>query len=139
MAQPVTYWPFWLASLRLVPILLGVFVLVTVATGMQFTGDSFAPFPFVFVAATFGYAVRDLDTEGAVISLLITVVYAFVLWLSGAGSVLLRRPTPMLSVIAALAFVAMFAGFASPKLHGRRRNTEFVQAYENRKLGHDDD
>lgn len=139
VGQPVTYWSFWWALLRLVPVLVGLFALVTVATGMQFTVDSFAPLPFVFVAATFGYAVRDLDAEGALISLLIAGVYGFVLWLTGAGSVLLRRPTPMLSVIAALAFVAMFTGFASPMLHGRRENTEFARAYQKHKLGDEDD
>lgn len=137
VGQPVSYWAFWFALLRLVPVLFGLFALVTVATGMQFSVDSFAPLPYVFVAATFGYAVRDLDTEGVLVSLLLAGVYSFVLWLADAGSVLLRRPTPMLLVIATLVFLAMFTGFASPMLHGRR--AEFARAYQRHRLGDDDD
>jgi hypothetical protein len=128
--QPVTYWSFWWALLRVVPLLIGVFALLTVVTGMQFTFESLAPLPFVFVAASFGFAVRTLDAEGGLISVQIAAVYGFILSLGGTGSHLLQRPTPMLSVMAALAFVAMVTGFASPMLHGRRESRRFARAYE---------
>ncbi|MEF8800625.1 MAG: hypothetical protein V5A38_08455 [Halolamina sp.] len=130
--QPVSYWTFWWALLRVVPLLLGVFALVTIASGMQFRLDSLAPLPFVFICATFGFAVRDLDEEGGLISLLLATFYSVILWLTGTGSVLLREPTPMLSVFAALAVVAMFTGFASPTLHGRQENEQFARVYQDR-------
>ena len=132
VGDPVTYWSFWWALLRLVPILVGLFALVTAATGMRFTVDSFAPLPFVFVAATLGYAVRAFDGVGALISVLSAVVYGFLLWLDGVGTTLLRQPTPLLSALAVLTFVALIAGFGSPTLHGQRGDDEFVAARRRR-------
>lgn len=127
--QPVTYWSFWEALLRLVPFFLAMFALVAVATDVRFAFYSFAPLPFVFVAATVGYAVRDLNVTELVVSHLVAAVYGFLLWLSGTAGALLQRPTPVLSVIAVLAFVAMIAGFSSSTLHGRQEDDEFTRAY----------
>jgi len=127
--QPVTYWSFWAALLWLGAFLLVPFVLIAAAAGVRFTIVSFAPLPFVLVAASLGYAVRGLNQVGALISLLLAVVYAFLLWLSGTGLLLLRQPTPLLSVLAVLTFVAMIAGFAAPTIHGRRQSGEFTRAY----------
>ncbi len=126
--QPVTYWSFWAALLRLVPLLAVPFVLVYLGAGEGFALRSFAPLPFVFVAATLGYAVRAFDGVEALISLLLAVVYGFLLWLTGVGVAVLRQPTPLLSVLAVLAFVAVVTGFASPALHGRGSDEEFEAA-----------
>ncbi len=126
--RPVTYWSFWAALLRLVPFLALLFVLVLLATSPTFALRSFAPLPFVFVAATFGYAVRAFDGVGALISALSAVVYGFLLALHGVGATLLRQPTPLLSVLAVLTFVALLAGFGSPTLHGQRGDAELESA-----------
>lgn len=131
--QPVTYWSFWAALLRLVPLLAVPFVLVYLGAGEGFALRSFAPLPFVFVAATVGYAVRAFDGVGALISLLLAVVYGFLLWLTGVGVAVLRQPTPLLSVLAVLAFVAIVAGFASPVLHGQGGDDEFEAARRRRR------
>jgi hypothetical protein len=120
VAQPVTYWSFWAALLRLVPLLVVPFVVVFVAVGGGFALRSFAPVPFVFVAATLGYAVRAFDELGVLLSLIVAAVYGFLLWASGVGMAVLRQPTPLLSVLAVLAFVALVAGFSAPTLHGQR-------------------
>jgi len=124
----VTYWSFWAALLRLVPLLALLFVLVLLATSLPFTLRSFAPLPFVFVAATFGYAVRAFDGAGALISILSAVVYGFLLALDGIGATLLRQPTPLLTVLAVLTFVALLAGFGSPTLHGQGGDAELESA-----------
>ena len=131
--QPVTYWSFWAALGRLVPLLAVPFVVVVLAAGEGFALRSFAPLPFVFVAATLGYAVRAFDGVGALISLLLAVVYGFLLWLTGVGVAVLRQPTPLLSVLAVLAFVAVVAGFASPALHGQDGDDEFEAARRRRR------
>lgn len=131
--QPVTYWSFWAALGRLVPLLVVPFVLVYVGAGEGFALRSFAPLPFVFVAATLGYAVRAFDGVGALISLLLAVVYGFLLWLTGVGVAVLRQPTLLLSMLAVLAFVAVVAGFASPALHGRDGTDEFEAARRRRR------
>jgi len=126
--QPVTYWSFWAALLRLVPLLVVPFVVTFVAVGEGFALRSFAPVPFVFVAATVGYAVRAFDELGVLLSLIVATVYSFLLWVSGVGTALLRQPTPLLSVLAVLAFVALLAGFGSSTLHGHRGGGELEQA-----------
>ena len=126
--QPVTYWSFWLALGRLVPLLAVPFVVAFLIAGEGFALRSFAPLPFVFVAATLGYAVRAFDGVGALVSGLLAAVYSFLLWLSDIGVMVLRQPTAMLSVLAVLAFVAVVAGFASPTLHGQRGDDEFAAA-----------
>ncbi len=118
--RPVTYWSFWAALLRLVPLLAALFVAVFFAVGEGFALRSFAPLPYVFVAATLGYAVRAFDGLGVLLSLLLATVYGFLLWLSGVGTALLRQPTPLLSALAALAFAAVVAGFSAPTLHADR-------------------
>jgi hypothetical protein len=131
--QPVTYWSFWAALGRLAPLLAVPFVVVLLAGGEGFALRAFAPLPFVFVAATLGYAVRAFDGVGALISLLLAVVYGFLLWLTGVGVAVLRQPTPLLSVLAVLAFVAVVAGFASPALHGQDGADEFEAARRRRR------
>lgn len=126
--RPVTYWSFWAALLRLVPLLAVIFVLVLLTTSLSFTLRSFAPVPFVFVAATLGYAVRAFDGVGALISVLSAVVYGFLLALDGIGATLLRQPTPLLSVLAVLTFVALLAGFGSSTLHGQGGDAELEAA-----------
>jgi len=69
------------------------------------------------------------------ISLLLTAVYGFLLWLDGIGGVLLTQPTPMLSALAVLTFVALVAGFASPTLHGQGGAEEFEEARKERREG----
>ncbi|NHX36117.1 MULTISPECIES: hypothetical protein [Halolamina] len=128
VGRPVTYWSFWAALLRLVPLLAVLFVAVAFAVGEGFALRAFAPLPFVFVAATLGYAVRAFDGLGVLISLLLAGIYAFLLWLSGVGATLLGQPTPLLSVLAVLAFVAVLAGFGAPTLHGQRGADELEQA-----------
>ncbi|QKY19468.1 hypothetical protein B4589_003400 [Halolamina sp. CBA1230] len=130
--QPVTYWSFWAALLRLVPLLAVLFVAVSAVTSSEFALRSFAPLPFVFVTATLGYAVRAFDGVGALVSVLSAVVYGFLLWLDGVGTTLLRQPTTMLSVLAVLAFVALLAGFGSPTLHGQHSDDELSAARRRR-------
>ncbi|MFC6735194.1 hypothetical protein ACFQEQ_02945 [Halolamina salina] len=130
--RPVTYWSFWAALLRLVPFLGILFVLVLLATSLSFALRSFAPLPFVFVAATFGYAVRAFDGVGALISALSAAVYGFLLALDGIGATLLRQPTPLLSVLPVLTFLALLAGFGSPTLHGQRGDDELAAARRRR-------
>lgn len=131
--RPVTYWSFWAALGRLVPLLAVPFVLVYVGAGEGLALRSFAPLPFVFLAATLGYAVRAFDGVGTLISLLLAVIYGFFLWLTGVGVTVLRQPTPLLSMLAVLAFVAVVVGFASPALHGRDGADEFEAARRRRR------
>jgi len=126
--RPVTYWAFWAAILRLVPLLSVPFVLVAIGTSEPFALRSFAPLPFVFVASTLGYAVRAFDGVGMLVSFILAGVYSFLLWLSGVGESVLSQPTPLLSVLAVLAFVALLAGFGSPTLHGQNGSEEFTEA-----------
>jgi small-conductance mechanosensitive channel len=137
--QPVTYWSFWGDLLRLAPVLVTLFALFAVALGTQFSVLTFAPLPYVFVAATSGFAVRDLDLLGGLWSGLLGVVYGFVLWVTNVGPLLLQRPTPVLSAVAVLTFVALVVGFSAPSLHGRRANREFEAAYRRHHLDDDDD
>ena len=126
--QPVTYWSFWRALLRLVPLLAVPFVVVLLVAGDRIALLSFAPVPFVLVAATLGYAVRSFDGVGALISGVVGVVYGFLLWLEGTGELLVFQATPMLAVLTVLTFLAVIAGFASPTLHGRGGDDEFERA-----------
>lgn len=128
--QPVTYWSFWMALLRLVPVLLVPFVVVYVGIGEEFAVRTFAPLPFVFIAPTLGYAVRAFDGTGALFSLLFAIVYSFFLWVQGTARLLLTQPTPMLSVLAVLTFIALVAGFASPAIHGKNTEESFEDARE---------
>jgi uncharacterized membrane protein len=128
LKEPVTYWSFWGDLLRLAPVFVGLFAVVAYTVGTEFTFQSFAPIPFVFVAATGGYAVREFSAVGALISLTVAVLYSGVLSLTGTAGLLLYRPNPVLSIVAVLTFIALLAGFASPALHGRQENTEFKQA-----------
>jgi hypothetical protein len=123
--QPVTYWSFWLALLRLVPVFLLLFGLVAAIGGVRFAVISFAPLPYVLVAATVGYAVRNFDAGGILVSVVAGLVYGFTLWLSGIAGLILSRPTVILSVSAVLAFLALSAGFASSTLHGQAEKDEF--------------
>lgn len=127
--QPVTYWSFWRDLLRLTPVLAALFVLSVAVFGMEFSVLSFAPLPFVFVTATTGYAIRDLHPSGGLWSVLVGLTYSAVLWITGTGQTLLQRPTPILTAVAVLTFVALVAGFAAPSLHGRADNREFRAAY----------
>jgi len=127
--RPVSYWSFWWDLLRLAPVFVGLFALLVHLVGTEFTVLAFAPLPFVFVAATGGYAIRDLNLLGGFWSLLLAGSYAFVLAVTEVGWLLLQRPTPILKVVALLTFVALVSGFAAPSLHGRRENREFEAAY----------
>lgn len=137
--RPVSYWSFWGDLLRLTPVLGAAFAVVSAVAGLEFAVFSFAPLPFVFVAATGGYAVRDLDLVGWLWSGLGALTYAFVLGVTDVGWLLLQRPRPVLTAIAVLTFVALVAGFAAPSLHGRRSNREFEAAYRRHRADDDDD
>ena len=125
--RPVTYWTFWAALLRLVPLLSIPFALSFLAGG-EFVLRAFAPLPFVFVAATLGYAVRAFDGVGVLVSGLLASAYAFLLWLSGVAELLLTQPSALLSVLSVLTFVGVLAGFGSSTLHGEPSDEEFTTA-----------
>lgn len=125
--RPVTYWTFWAALLRLAALLAVPFAL-SVFGGEQFLLRAFGPLPFVFVAATLGYAVRAFDSLGVLVSAMLAAIYAFLLWLTGVGELLLTQPTPLLSVLSVLTFVALLAGFGSSALHSEPTEEEFVTA-----------
>lgn len=131
--QPVTYWSFWVALLRLLPVLLVPFVVVYVGAGEQFALRTFAPLPLVFIASTLGYAVRAFDGFGTFLSVLFAGVYGYLLWVQGIGRLLLTQLTPILPVLAVLAFIALVAGFASPALHGRNASQAFKEARKDRR------
>ena len=128
VGRPVTYWSFWRALLRLIPFLALLFVAVALGVDEWFALRSFAPLPFVFVAATLGYAVRAFDEFGVLISLLVAIVYSFLLWVSGVGATLLGQPTPLLQALAVLTFAAILAGFSAPTLHGQGGADELERA-----------
>lgn len=125
--RPVTYWTFWAALLRLVPLLAVPLALAGLAGG-QFALRAFAPVPFVFVAATLGYAVRAFDGTGMLVSGMVAGVYGFLLWLTGVGELLLTQPTPLLSVLSVLTFIALLSGFGSSTLHDTPTQGEFTAA-----------
>jgi hypothetical protein len=125
--RPVSYWTFWAALLRLAALLALLFALSLLA-GEQFVLRAFAPLPFVFVAATLGYAVRAFDGVGVLVSGMIASSYAFLLRLTGVGELLLTQPTPLLSVLSILTFIALLAGFGSSALHGEPTEEEFATA-----------
>lgn len=127
--HPVSYWSFWRDLLRLAPVLVGLFALVVATVGTRFSVVTFAPLPYVFVAATAGYAIRDLNFLGGFWSLLLAAAYSFVLGVTEVGWVLLMRPTPVLKAVAILTFVALVAGFTAPSLHGRLENEGLEAAY----------
>ncbi|GAB7093265.1 hypothetical protein JCM30237_04170 [Halolamina litorea] len=128
LKQPVTYWSFWAALLRLLPLFVLPFLVTVAVVTPAFAVRAFAPLPFVLVAATLGYAVRAFDGVGALVSVLIAALYSFLLGVTGVGESVVSQPTPLLSVLAVLAFVALLAGFGSPTLHGQRGDDEFAAA-----------
>lgn len=126
LQQPVTYWSFWSRLLKVSPVLL-VAVLVSVAiAGNSLTLVPFAPVPYVFVAATLGFAVRRLEGGHALLSVGVAGVYTAMLVSLGTLSTLLASPSPILGAIAVLTFVATIAGFASPSLHHGFERTELA-------------
>ena len=137
--RPVSYWSFWTDLLRLMPLLATLFVLSVALFGMEFSVLSFAPLPFVFVTATTGYAIRDLHLSGSLWSALVALTYSAILWLTGTAQTLLQRPTPILTAVAILTFVALVAGFAAPSLHGQPDNQEFRAAYRRHQRAVNDD
>lgn len=125
--EPVTYWRLWATLLRGSPAIIVCAGVVALVVGEHQTVVATAPVPFVFTAATLGFAVRDMDLLGVVVSAGLTVAYAGLLWTTGIGELVLSRPAPLLSVLGVLVFVAAVAGFGSPTLHGRDRSLAEAQ------------
>ncbi|MFW5939534.1 MAG: hypothetical protein ACOCQU_03705 [Halolamina sp.] len=124
----MSYRSFWIALLRLVPGFVVAFIAVAVFVSEPFAVRSFASLPFVFAAATLGFAVRAFDRTGMLVSVLIAGVYSFLLEVGPVADHLLRQPTPMLSVLAVLTFGALLVGFSARTLHGQRGGSEFERA-----------
>lgn len=126
LQQPVTYWSFWSRLLKVSPIvLLAVLASVAIA-GSALTVVPFAPVPYVFVAATLGFAVRRLEGDHALVSLGVAGVYTAMLVSLGTFRMMLASPSPILAAIGILTFVATIAGFASPSLHRGFEQTELA-------------
>lgn len=117
--QPVTYWSLWGTLLRTSPVLLVAVAVAAAVGGGRLSLLAFAPVPFVFCAATLGFAVRAMDLGGTFTSIALGAIYAGVLLATGVAAPLLDRPTPLLAVLGLLTSIAALAGFISPTLHGR--------------------
>lgn len=126
LQQPVTYWSFWSRLLKVSPILL-VAVLASVAiAGSALTITPFAPVPYVFIAATFGFAVRRLKGAQALVSAGVGGLYTAALASLDVLWPMLDSPSPILAAVAVLTFVSTIAGFASPSLHRGFEQTELA-------------
>lgn len=117
LESPVTYWSFWAGLLRTVPVVLLAGLVVYAVHGERMAVVAVSPTPFVFAAATLGFAVRDLDGVGVVVSVVFGVVYGALLSIVGLADVLLTTLSPLLWVFAGLTFVGGIAGFLAPRLH----------------------
>lgn len=132
LRQPVTYWSFWARLLKVSPLLV-LPVLASVAiVGDALTVVPFAPTPYVFVAATLGFAVRRLRGMYVFTSLGIGVGYTIALALQGVLRPILATHSTVVTAIALLTFVAGIAGFASPSLHRGYENTELARRQRSR-------
>ncbi|MFB6234822.1 MAG: hypothetical protein ABEH81_00225 [Halopenitus sp.] len=126
LQQPVTYWSFWSRLLKVSPVvLLAVLASVAIA-GSALTVVPFAPVPYVFVAATFGFAVRRLQGGYALVSVGVAGMYTAILVSLGTFWKMLASPSLILAAIGILTFVAIIAGFASPSLHSGFEQTELA-------------
>lgn len=117
LQQPVTYWSFWRRLLKVSPLLLVAVLAAVAIAGGRLTILPFAPVPYVFVAATFGFAVRRLDGRHALVSIGVGTVYTAVIASLGILSTMFTSPSMILTIVAILTFVAAIAGFGSPSLH----------------------
>lgn len=124
LQQPVTYWSFWSRLLKVSPVLLVALLLSVAIAGSDITVGPFAPVPYVFVAATFGFAVRRLEGRHVLVSVGIGGFYTAILVSLGVMTAMLDSPSPILGAVAVLTFVATIAGFASPSLHSGAEQTE---------------
>jgi len=118
LSRPIDYGELWIGLLKTTPLfvlLVGAFVPVF---GRELTALWFAPVPLVYVAATLGFAVRDLDGSGAVTSLAVGGAYAGLLWITGIGWTVLNTLSPILWLLGGLTVLGGVAGFISPALHG---------------------
>lgn len=118
---PVTYGQFCLTIAGVSTIVLPLVGGVAVVFGAGAALVAALPVPFVFFAATLGFAVRGMHHRGVATSLLLGAGYAVLLGTTGLAGLTLAQGWPILAVQGLLVVVAGFLGFASPRLHGRDR------------------
>lgn len=126
LQQPVTYWSFWSRLLKVSPIVLLAVLGSAAIAGSALTVVPFAPVPYVFVAATFGFAVRRLEGGHALVSVGVGAVYTAMLVSLGTLWTMLTSHSPILAAVSILTFVAAIAGFASPSLHSGFEQTKLA-------------
>lgn len=116
--RAVSYWSLWQRLLLATPVVLALVGIAAVVAGGGLSLAALAPVPFVFLAATLGFAVRDMDLAGTLTSLSLGGVYAAVLVVTDVATLVLARPTALLALLGFLTSAAAVAGFLSPSLHG---------------------
>lgn len=131
--RPVTYWTFWIGILRTVPVLLLVLAGVAGVVGMRLATVAISPVPFVFVAATFGFAARNLDGTGMTVSGLAGVIYGLGLGVLDIGRLLLTTLSPLLWVFALLTVAGGIAGFLAQRLHAGTDSRSLHEAQRQRR------
>lgn len=117
LSDPVTYWSVWAGLLKTTPLIALIGVALVVGTGTVPALTYLSPVPFVYTVGTLGFAVRDLDSTGIVVSLGLTVAYGWLLAVTGYGWRLLTDLAPLVWLLALLVIVAGVGGFTSPALH----------------------
>lgn len=118
LARPIDYRELWVGLLKTAPVLVVLVGAFVVAFGRELAGLWFAPVPLVYVAATLGFAVRDLDGSGVATSIALGAAYAGLLWISGVGWAVLDTLSPILWLLGGLVALGGLVGFFSPTLHG---------------------
>lgn len=117
LSDPVTYWSLWSGLLGTVPIIVVIGGGLAVAFGTEPALVYLAPVPFVYTVGTLGFAVRDLDSLGIVVSISLTVAYGAGLGTTELAWRLLTDLAAIVWLLAPLVLVAGVAGFMWPSLH----------------------
>ncbi|MEF8780684.1 MAG: hypothetical protein V5A46_08405 [Haloferacaceae archaeon] len=117
LQRPVTYWSLWKALLETVPVVVALVVAAALLLRDPLALASISPAPYVFFAATLGFAIRRLNRRYVLLSLLLVVGYTSALGLLGLFSLLFAGNVVTFAVVVSLTFLSLVIGFAWPSLH----------------------
>lgn len=123
----MTYWSLWSGLVGTVPIIVVIGGGLAAAFGTEPALVYLAPVPFVYTVGTLGFAVRDLDSVGMLVSISLTLAYAALLGTTGLAWRLLTDLAPLVWLLALLVIVAGVAGFMWPSLHPTQVGGELAE------------
>lgn len=117
LERPVTYWSLWAALLETIPVAAAIVVAAALLLRDPLAIASLSPVPYVFFAATLGFAIRRLNRRYVLLSLLLVIGYTSLLGLLGLFSLLFAGNVATFAVVISLTFLSLLIGFAWPSLH----------------------